>query len=87
MNLYLVVSEDLEGHPSEGLYRIAELVVACSRSEAAYLAWKNDDGLWGSFTGDLRDKPKFQSRLKARGLDGLQRIVSDEYQDDGVWCL
>jgi len=81
-NLYLVVSEELWSagedwdDPPEH-YRLAELVVARSHGHARMLVWKTDGG-----PGDIRDMPKFAVRLKKKGVEGLARIVSDEYDLD-----
>lgn len=94
MNLYLVVSEWLQtqGHydppePPED-YRIADLVVAGSPGQATYMAWKNDRDSW-TRRSTIGDKPRFQVRLKAKGVPGPARIASDEYTDtDGMyWVL
>jgi len=75
MNLYLVISEELVSYgPTGGFeppewYRIAELVVAQSHSQARWLAWKADGGLRGSYNGDLCEMPKFTCQLKVRDYD------------------
>ena len=88
MNLYLVVSEDLEtvvwedweaqaGHIEH--YRICELVVAKSHGQGRFLAWKHDDpdGTYPSFD----DMPKFAVRLKKRNVPGPARVLDyDECQ-------
>ena len=89
MNLYLAVSEILSCDIEDGgWYRIAELVVARNRAQATYLAWKTDHR---EFSYDLRDKPKFQTRLKGKGVEGPARIASSEHgmieQNDGIWSL
>jgi hypothetical protein len=90
VNLYLVVSEvltygatyDREGGPIEGPgeYCIVDLVVARSRAQATYLAWQADPDS-RSLVYDIRDKPKFRTRLKIRGVDGPARIASNEHGD------
>ena len=91
-NLYLVVSGQLTevvgddwfnqvGH--EETYGIAELVVANSRGQARWLAWKSDS----FFTGNVRDMPKFRTALKQKGLSGPPRIASREFdsESDDMW--
>lgn len=90
MNLYLVISEELEYHaiidPEIGgpwePYWIAELVVARNHSQARYLAWKADR--YGCrWDYDLREMPKFAVRLKEKGVEGPARIASDEHRFTG----
>ena len=88
MKLYLAVSEQLEqcydGYsldPPEP-YCIAELVVAQSRNQAIWLAWKSDR----SFTGDVRDIPRFSCRAKARLTeDVIPGIVSKREEYSHYW--
>lgn len=91
MNLYLVVSETLSGDvwidewirvPED--YRIAELIIAKSRSQAKYLAWKNDKH---SFTNDMRDMPAMQCQIKERDLDHEAGIVSGQGFPNCYWEL
>jgi len=91
-NLYLVVSDwitELGGHAGEG--RVADLVIARNPSQARYLAWRPVGSphrySWGS---DLRDMPRFQVRLKRKGIDREPGIVSNdpEYAHvDELWDL
>ena len=89
MNLYLVVSEEIEdiewedwfngtGHLEN--YRIAELVVARSHAQARYLAWKQDDA--GTTWPLIEDMPKFAVRLKRRNTPGPARVASTEHWAD-----
>ena len=82
MNLYLVVSEELEyivwedwfvgaGHREN--YRIADLVVARSHAQARYLAWKDDPD--GDTFPTIEDMPKFAVRLKRKDVDGPARVL------------
>lgn len=91
MNLYLVISEQLEDHgdwyePPE-IYCIAELVVARNRSQAKYLAWKQDKNSFypGYFIDEM---PKFRINLKMKGLEGPARIVSNDtkFLEDAMWA-
>lgn len=87
LNLYLVVSEQLENYgdwyePPE-TYCIAELVVARNYSQARYLAWKTD---WSS--GDFRDMPRFRVNIKKKNIEGPPRLASEEYsslEDERLW--
>ena len=83
MNIYLVVSEELTEYfhdimePPER-YRIAELVKARNASQAKYLAWKSDSD---SFTGDIRDMPRFQVRLKMADRTGKPGVIMGDDPD------
>lgn len=96
MNLYLVVSEPLEavvwedwfnrvGHIEP--YCIAELVVARSRSQAKYLAWRTDKETF--YPSDIREMPKFNVCLKWHDVVGPPRIATEEYDDftEELWSL
>lgn len=81
-NLYLVVSEELKNYGSYWIppeyYCIAELVVAKNKSQAIYLAWKNDKD---SFTNDMKDKPKFSCKLKQKNVNEPIGIIKDKYNN------
>ena len=96
MNLYRVVSEELTemvwddqansiGH--EETYRIAELVVARSPSQAKWLAWKREKSI---FTGTVTDMPRFscikqQDKVKQDGACIVSQLP--EYQESwGARC-
>jgi len=84
MNIYLVVSEELRTfqRPIE-TYCIAELVRAKNASQARYLAWKNDID---SYTGYIKDMPKFQTRTKLFGSSGeMPGIVTDDFKYADYW--
>ena len=94
MNIYLVVSESLKtivwedwfnyvGH--EESYCIAELVIAKSRGQAKWLAWKSDE----DFTGDPRDMPKFSVKIRAKNVEGPPRIISNEsgWVESELWSI
>lgn len=75
MNLYLVVSEQLEDGrsifqdppvPPEP-YRIACLVAATNSNQAKYLTWKDDDP--SPVQRDMRDMPSFNCELKLKGVN------------------
>ena len=97
LNLYLVVSEELEGENLYGAvlcYQICELVVARNHGQARWLAWKSDDGIDGSWSqwAPMADMPKMAVRLKAVGaLPGPARVLDyaeykgmgDDYWDVG----
>lgn len=93
MNLYLVVSETLETVVCEDSsvnachiepYHIVELVVARSRGQARYLAWKSDKD---SFSHDICEIPKFRVELKWHFVDGPSRIASSEHDSDELWTF
>jgi len=65
-------------------YAIAELVVAKSRGQAKWLAWKTERGN----TDDVRDMPRFRTAIKAKGVEGPPRIASEEAWADtnNMWC-
>jgi len=94
MNLYLVVSElllstislDWGIHYYED-YRIVELIIAEKRSQAIYMAWKNDKD---SFNGDVRDCPKMSAvcvQKDAKNSYGLElpEIVTDKREYFEYW--
>lgn len=92
-NLYLVVSEQLttvvwedwfNGVGHEEPYCIAELVTARSRSQATWLAWKHDKN---SFTGDVRDKPRFRCECKRKNVVNFTGIVSDDFKNEYLWTF
>jgi len=96
MNLYLLVSEPLKevvwedwfnqvGHIEP--YRIAELVVARNRGQAKYLAWKSDRATF--YPGDIREMPKFSTRIKRNDIQGPARIATCEFDwfDESLWSL
>ncbi len=94
MNLYLVASEPLETVVCEDWfarachresYRITELVVARNRSQATYLAWKNDRDSY--YPGDIREKPKFRSEIKARDVEGPARVATWDYASEAHAAL
>lgn len=69
--LYEVISEVLMDHICvdhecmacyEEPYRIYEVIEASSPGQAKYMAWKKDK----SFTGNIRDMPKFSVKLYRR---------------------
>lgn len=83
MNLYLVVSEWIPGDWTEGDYKIAELVLAKSYSQARYLAWNNDPA---SKYDSIMDMPKFEIRLKWKDTGyPFPRIASDLFQGEEYW--
>lgn len=93
MNIYLVISEQLEtivwedwfsqvGHPET--YHIVELVVAESRNQAKYLAWKADD----DFSYDMREMPKMSAKIRRKNVEGPSRIVTKDFlseADHEIW--
>ena len=87
MNLYLVISGELVSYgPTGGFdppeyYSIAVLVVARTSAAARWAAWKTDDGLRGSFTGDPRDMPKLTVQKKAEDIDGPARVLSRDEEE------
>ena len=97
MNLYLVVSEVLTeviwedwfnncGHKE--FYRIAELVIANKRSQAIYMAWRNDEYSFNRL--DIYEMPKMsavcvQKDVKnSYGLE-LPEIVTDKREYFEYW--
>jgi hypothetical protein len=83
--IYHVEWEDWEnnaGHRED--YRIAELVAARSRGQARYLAWKADK----TFTGDMREMPRFVTHKTPLSVGGIPRVVTSEHQgpeDGALW--
>ena len=87
MKVYEVVSELLHDYgvawgdppkPPED-YCIAELVVAGSRGQAKWLAWKMDR----SFSGIVQEMPRFTVHVVGRNAVGGIRVVTRDprYQD------
>ncbi len=91
MNIYQVVSEQLTDYYSIGLpelvpepYCIAELVVARSRPQASYMAWKNDRDF--ELNGpDFRDKPKMSIKLCKKDVDEPVGFVSRDPRFQHLW--
>ena len=90
MNLYLVISEELETSRDRlgyyESYRIAELVLANSYSQARWLAWKNDKD---SFSGCMLDMPRFTTRLKVKDVPESEAGIATHnaafHNEDGSW--
>lgn len=91
VNIYRVISEPLVTWHTSGSdvppedYAIAHLVAAETRSKAIWMAWKTDDCLRGSYTGDARDMPKFSARVCRKGVDLQAGIVSDDPRFHDCW--
>jgi len=89
-SLYFVLSEWLTDWvygcnlPETGVpedYRIAELVVADSPSQARYLAWKSD----GSYLSDINEMPSFSCKKIDGGFVTNSRVVSCEKSWEQYW--
>lgn len=88
MNLYLCVSEELNGYWQDpnSSYCIAELAVARNASQARYLTWKvNAPWQTPQDVQDIRNMPRFQTKLRQHGVDGPARIVSSEPTFQSCW--
>ncbi len=90
MNIYLVISDELEDVVCEDwsvgachleAYCIAGQVRARSRGQAKWLAWKNDK----SCTGYMCDMPKFSVQLKAKDVTGEPGVLPDSECQDEWW--
>lgn len=74
-NVYFVLSEPLMSigtmYESPETYRIAEVVIAKSRSQAIYLALQEDHEIWN----DVRDFPKFRTELKLKNVPFESQVI------------
>ena len=91
MNLYLVVSEQLDGggsgyyDPPE-YYHIAHLVIAKNPSQARYTAWKAGEGDIVC-KQKMEEMPRFSCRLRLKNVNGYEfpTIVSENESFGEYW--
>lgn len=89
MSIYIVVSEELsetipimdDGSGPREPYRMIDLVVADSREQARYLAWRRDK----NFSYYIRDMPNFRTRKLSNEMEGCNGVVSDWDQYQVLW--
>lgn len=77
-NVYFVLSEPLVSigtmfEPPE-TYRIAEVIIAKSRSQAVYLALQEDQEIWN----DVREFPIFRTELKLKNVPFESQVIKGD---------
>lgn len=90
MNIYQVVSEVLTGYdyvceeisvPVD--YCIAQLVVAGSRDQAKYVAWKTDRQSF--YPSDINEMPRMSVRIVKKDVVGPARLVTKDPECQQLW--